>query len=462
MATIRKRGSSYQIRASSGYKGNGTQNTRSITWTPSPGMTQRQIEKQLTKISVEFETKVMHGQFMDSNMKFSEYAEIWLNRGLPSGERPLAPKTFNRYKDLLTRINEALGAIKLINLNPQHIRDFLSNLRESNIRLDCKYNSLGTLAMYLKAHGITGKELSISSGLGIQTVYSACRGNNVTYETACKISTSLNSSINSLFKKVEVNDGKLSDKSILHYYRLITSILNSAVKDDGAIDSNPATKVRPPKVKHDEVIFLSEIQAREFVTLLEGEPIVFKTMMLILIYSGMRRSELCGLEWRDIDFCNNVITICRTSQYTPDRGIYVGSTKNSSSERTVKISDALKGILLNYKKWQDDYKLEIGDKWSEHNRIYISWDGNPGHPDTLTHQIEHFISKTSLPKIHLHSLRHTNATLMIAAGEDILTISHQLGHAQPSTTTNIYGHALENAKAKAAKAVENLLNPIDK
>lgn len=83
------------------------------------------------------------------------------------------------------------------------------------------------------------------------------------------------------------------------------------------------------------------------------------------------------------------------------------------------------------------------------------------HPDVLSGWFEDFVKRTDLTKgLHLHSLRHTNATLMIAGGEDVLTVSRRLGHAQASTTTNIYGHAIQAANAKAAETLQNILKPL--
>jgi len=105
MATIRKRGNSYQIRASAGYGADGQQIVKSMTWKPAPGMTPRQIEKELQRVKIDFERKVERGQCIDSSIRFSDYADIWLKKGEDGGEKPLAPKTLARYRALLVRIN---------------------------------------------------------------------------------------------------------------------------------------------------------------------------------------------------------------------------------------------------------------------------------------------------------------------------------------------------------------------
>jgi len=104
----------------------------------------------------------------------------------------------------------------------------------------------------------------------------------------------------------------------------------------------------------------------------------------------------------------------------------------------------------------------VGDQWEDCDRIYTSWNGKPAHPDTLTQWFVDFIKRTDLPPIHIHSLRHTNATLMIAGGENIRTVSQRLGHAQVTTTANTYTHAIQSADAKAAETLENILDPYKK
>jgi integrase len=118
--------------------------------------------------------------------------------------------------------------------------------------------------------------------------------------------------------------------------------------------------------------------------------------------------------------------------------------------------------LKEYRKWQTEQRLAVGDQWEDCDQLFTQWNVKPAHPDTITKWFEDFIKQTDLPQIHLHSLRHTNATLMIAGGEDIRTVSKRLGHAQVTTTVNTYTHAIQSADAKAAETLENILDPLKK
>lgn len=462
MPNIRKRGDSYLIRAYVGYDTNGKQIVKTMTWKPTETLTPKKLEKELNRVAVEFEERAKNGECIASNIRFSEYADKWLKRGLENGEKPLSPNTYYRYELLLNRINQSIGNIPLNKLQPNHIRDFLSNLQEEGIREDNTYTLIIDLKSKLNKKIPTLKELANKIGISNSTLYSITHGKNASQQTASAICSALKLKLDKAFKTNPVNDGKLSEKTILHHYRLISAILNSAVMDDQALLYNPAKRVRPPHITRQEALYLDEKQASHMIDLLYNEPIQYRTMILLLLYSGMRRGELCGLEWKDIDFENHIISIQRTSQYTPEKGIFEKGTKTASSVRTIKLPSIVFTILKDYKKWQTEERLKIGDQWEEHDRLYTSWNGKPAHPDTITQWFESFINKTDLPKIHLHSLRHTNATLMIAGGEDIRTVSRRLGHAQVTTTVNIYTHAIQSADAKASETLENLLDPLSK
>jgi integrase len=112
--------------------------------------------------------------------------------------------------------------------------------------------------------------------------------------------------------------------------------------------------------------------------------------------------------------------------------------------------------------WKTSERLKVGDKWVDNDRLFTQWNGKPMHPDSLTGWFKEFVKRTDLLKVHIHSLRHTNATLLIAGGTDVRTVSRRLGHAQTTTTMNIYSHAIRAADEAAAETLENLLDPLKK
>ena len=114
-------------------------------------------------------------------------------------------------------------------------------------------------------------------------------------------------------------------------------------------------------------------------------------------------------------------------------------------------------MLQEYRDWQNNQKAALGDLWKDENMVFAAWDGRVMRPDTLGSWFSKFIKRHDLPHITLHGLRHTNATLLIAAGTDLRTVANRLGHAQTSTTADIYAHAIQSADAAAAEQINSIL-----
>lgn len=121
------------------------------------------------------------------------------------------------------------------------------------------------------------------------------------------------------------------------------------------------------------------------------------------------------------NFCNT-ITIQQSLQYLPDMGVFTADTKTKSSRRVIKAPATAIQVLKVYRTWQRKTFLSIGQVWEESGQVFTTQNGTPMHPDTLTSWFGSFIKTTDLPQIHIHSLRHTNATLQIANGVAVTTV----------------------------------------
>jgi len=248
--------------------------------------------------------------------------------------------------------------------------------------------------------------------------------------------------------------GKLSSSTVEHYHRLLSSMFSYAVEKD-FMEKNPALKERPPKPEHEEAACLTEEQAAVLIEALENESIQFKTMISMLLYVGMRKSELHGLKWSDLNLDTGVLRIERTLQYLQRQGLHEKPPKNESSKRSIKLSDGILEVLRQYRVWQAGERLKVGELWQDGDWMFTQYDGKPRHPDSLPKQFKSFLKRSGLPDdIHLHTLRHSCASLMIASGVDLRTVSKRLGHAQLSTTGNIYAHAIQSADEAASVALD--------
>ena len=197
-------------------------------------------------------------------------------------------------------------------------------------------------------------------------------------------------------------------------------------------------------------------------TLLDEEPQQYRNAITLLLFTGMRRGELLGLEWTDFNEEYGLLKIDKTIQYLPDRGIFEDDTKNETSDRVIKLSKSAIRALKAQRKWQLEQQLKLSNCWNPSGKIFTSPTGAIIHPDTLTGWFHDFIERSDLPPIHLHSLRHTHATLQIANGVSVTTVAGILGHSNANTTTKVYAHAIQSAAAASAEMMDNLLNPVRK
>ena len=453
MATIRKRNGSYIIRVSCGYDTAGKQIEKYMTWKPSLNMTAKQIDKELERQKVLFEEKCRNGSVLDSSIKFADFADYWMTE---YAEKQLRPTTIDGYTTMLKRINSAIGHIRLDKIQPKHLMEFYNNLQEGGIRDDKKYSCIIDFYEYLTNNAITQIAVAEKAGVSVATIYSVSNNKNINEMSAVKIAYALNIPLNKLFTTANDDNKRLSSKTISHHHRLISSILETAVKWQ-ILFNNPCSRVEAPKVEKKEARYLDEYQAIDLLKHLESEPLQYKVIITLLLYSGMRRGELCGLEWNDIDFDGCIIDINKSSLYLRNKGIYNDETKNVSSNRVIKIPLFVMQLLSEHRKTQLIERFRLGDQWIESNKLFTQWNGSPIHPDTISSWFSKFVKRNNLSDITLHSLRHTNASLMIANGVDIRTVSKRLGHAQVSTTTDIYSHAIKSADERAADVLGDIL-----
>ena len=254
--------------------------------------------------------------------------------------------------------------------------------------------------------------------------------------------------------------GELSPVSICGYHRVISSILTKATKW-GYLETNPAKNAELPRVEHVEAPYLDEVDARRLLELLHDEPMQWRGPITFDLLSGLRRGELLGLRWRDIDYSAETIRIVQTSQYIPGVGVLTNTPKNKTSIRTLKLSSTAFMLLREYRIWQDEQRAYCGSYWKDTDgRIFTASDGAPLHPDNLGGWFNKFIKKTDLPHISIHSLRHSYASLLIADGTPIVTVSKRLGHSLVSTTSDIYSHSIRSADEKAAQVTEKFADVV--
>lgn len=249
----------------------------------------------------------------------------------------------------------------------------------------------------------------------------------------------------------------LSRKTAIHHLSFISDVFSYAVKMD-MLSENPCRKVTVPKgeKKEKEIYTLEEIE--KLFMLLEKAPLKYRTFFTLAIYSGFRRGELLGLEWKDIDWEHNVISVIRTSNYTADKGIYTDTTKTKKSQRSLKFPNVVMNLLKAYKSEQDEEKIKLGSKWIDYDRLFVKYDGRPMNNNTPYFWFSEFCKENNFRFCDIHSMRHFYASALINEGVDAAAVSGALGHSVVSTTTSIYCHVFQQAQARAAEVIASALD----
>ena len=446
-----KTGTSYKITVSHGRDSKGRQMRYYLTWTPPQAMTQRQVDKEIVRVSMDFETKIKDGFAIDNRQTFTEYAEYVIDLKERTGAKH---RTIELYRSLLKRIDSAIGHIKVSDIRPAHLNTFYANLAEKSVRIDSSKAYSTSLAIIVKSKKLSHAKLAVLSGISETTVATAIHGSRITLVKATAISQAINKTVDELFT-IEKNLEPLSNKTITEYHRLISTILSQAEKEMIVL-YNAASKATPPKVAHREA---ETFQPEEIIAIrdaLDREPIKWKTATHLLLITGCRRGEIMGLKWSKVDWDNNQIKIDCALLYSSTRGIYEDTTKTNAT-RYIKLPIETMELLREYRTYYNELRLLNNLNWNDTDYLFIRDNGLPSTPDSITNWLNRFAKRHSLNKVYPHKFRHTMASLLYFGGIDAVAISKRLGHAKVSTTTDIYSHIIKEADERASECIADTI-----
>ena len=253
-------------------------------------------------------------------------------------------------------------------------------------------------------------------------------------------------------------EGGISATTVRRYTTVLRSILTLAYKLDYIPeDVGNSRKIEFPKEASTEIEVYTVEEVSEILKALENEPINIRTLVEVAIFTGMRRGEIVGLKWGDIDFQNQKIHVKRSIYKPKDGKAQEKEPKSKYGIRTISIPEELCKTLVAYRAQQDRHISFLGDAWKNLDYVFTEEDGYVMNPQTPTKQFSNFLKRHGIRHLKFHGLRHTSATMLLANGCDIKTVSTRLGHADIDTT-NIYVHALESTDRKAAQTFDYLVS----
>ena len=462
MATIRKRerkkGTVYAIQVKVFDAKTNSYKTVVKTVEPDPSLTKKQLERYLDDEAKKFEEEAHQintsssGLITDYNISFKDYSMKWLEKV----GREYSISYYHQAEVALKEINQVIGKYKLREINPSILQQYFDHL-DARKRI-IEYVTIQPNARdVLKKYNLSIRYIQDTLGFQTTSLIQLYEGKTAGLKWSTQFAKNLKIPFDELFivhKEVCPYKPETNHK----YKKIIRTILSMA-KKARLVDDNYASAdyINYPSRKRNSFPAMNDEEIKEFTDALSKEPdIKIKTCIMLFIMTGFRRGEVCGLEWGDIDFIHNKITVNKSVLYTEGYGVYEKDPKTIKSTRVISVPQELIDQLKLYKEWQDNYIESLGDRYNNLNKLFTGDFGGLINPDRIDGWLTRFQARNGLKHYSLHSLRHTNIALQIAAGVPIVTVSQRAGHARTSTTTDIYAYALESTDQVAAEKISEV------
>ncbi len=274
----------------------------------------------------------------------------------------------------------------------------------------------------------------------------------------------------------------LSNRTVLHHSMVLHGAFKNAVKT-GLIPYNICDATTPPKAIKKEMQIMNEKEIHLFLELARDTP--YYTLFFLALFTGLRRGELLGLKWTDIDLLDMTLSVNRSLYQLANGEIVIRNPKTDKSRRLVSLTpstcDVLrqelakqKAILQEIKQKKEEQKKEEQKtednqnpdntkkeeyKWSDDRYIFSEWDGKHLLPNTVSHAWQKLAKKSGLKGVRLHDARHTMATLWLKMGIHPKIVQERLGHSSIQITLDTYSHIMPGLQAAAAAKFDEMILP---
>ena len=449
MASIRKRGETYTITAYMGYDENGKQRKKTTTFRPPDGVTPGKAEKLAKAYAATWEEKIRGYVALDENRTFTELAEWYYSTVAP---QTLKPNVLVNYrKGIYDHIIPVIGREKLKNITPPMLDSLFAELQRSgNMEQSFRLKDKALL------DGVKREEFAEKAGVSRTIVFNALAGKTMRRENAEKIAAALDMKLEKAFDDVTEKKG-LSGASTNKLKLNLSAIFTAAVKKE-IMRRNPCKLATPPKIDTAPAAYLNEAQCHELLDLLSAQDdFQFEVIINLFIASGIRAGELSALYWEDINLETGMMFI----RYTLVRvdGVYIRQEpKTDESTRRIILPEYITGLLKKHKTLQAERRLKMGGAWKDKELVFTNKSGGFYLGTNMNGKLKRIIKGTDLPQdLHLHSMRHTHASLLINSDIAARVIADRLGHSTTKTTLDTYSHVFAESEARAATAIDMAL-----
>ena len=259
---------------------------------------------------------------------------------------------------------------------------------------------------------------------------------------------------------------QLSPRSVVHIFRTLRTIYRWAVRK-GLLSTDPTQYVDPPRTPQREMRTLSPAALADLLEAARGTDLL--APIATAVGTGLRRGELLGLRWSDIDLTSGRLTVLRALEVVRDEHVaedgsvtYSYATrekppKTVGSRRTISLAPSVVAVLERARFEQRERRFQYGLRRDEDSYVFDCGDCTPWEPGRFSSAFAKLVKSARLPHVRLHDLRHSYASLSLQAGVDLKTISMSLGHTDIGTTANLYAHVTETLQARHAERIESIM-----
>ena len=250
----------------------------------------------------------------------------------------------------------------------------------------------------------------------------------------------------------------LAPRSVNATRRLLIGALDTAVRDD-ILPKNPASYTRPMKVVAPEIMVLTHDQAKRLIRCALQHSRNAWAIITLGFGTGMRISEIFGLEWKNVDLQNKTLQIEKTVVTTRHGTLVQDSTKTKTSRRKILLPDNVCYMLKRFKLWQKVHDIRFGTHYSASPWVFSNPQGRPRSPSSFSgHDFKQLLDISGIDrKFRIHDMRHTHATWLLEAGVNIKVVSERLGHSSIRITLDTYAHVLQTMQQEAVDTLNDIL-----